>query len=271
MPNLRILYNNISSTATISSGNEAVNFPPSNTKLDTKGSVWRSLTSSTFLQLFWNQVQSIQCVVLPFNNLSSAATIRVRVYSDLAGNTLEFDSGVLQANKTSPERWGPTESGVNTYSYGGGNYTTVWTPLITNATRVLIDLVDTGNPQGYLEVSRVLCGTYWSPAYNTEFGVEVGYVDASSHDRSQSGNLLTDVGTLHKTLSFSLSYLTQMDKDKLMLILRHTGKRLPLFVSLFPESTDEQAYEIYGKLSDSPTISHPMFTVYASSCTIEEM
>lgn len=274
---LRILYSNVADTATITATTTATNFATANMQNDIKGSVWRStsLLSNT-ITLNWSSAQSINCVVLPFTNLSKTATINVSAYNAVNGTgTLLYTSNTINAIPYTIPSWDTTYTGTNAYSYGGGTSTVVYFPsTLTSVISLTITLFDNANTQGYVEVSRILCGQYWSPAFNADFGITLDYVDQSSHSRAQSGNIITDIGPVHKTLSFSLNFMSTSDRNYLVQIMKLNGMRKPLFVSIFPNDTDaekEYNYQIYGKLSSNPTITHPMYTIYTSTLTIEEV
>lgn len=273
MANLRILYNNIADTATISSTATAEGYPTSNLKTDLKGLVWRSpSTLSTTITLTWTSNQSVRAVFVPFCNLTTSATIRV-VYKNSAGTAI-FDSGTVSAVPYNLSTIN-TITGSSLYSYGGGSSVRVYSPTLHTTVRSIdITIVDGTNPSGYMELSRLLVGNYWSPVHNTEFGLEVGYKDASTHVRSDSGNLFTYIGSVSKYLNFTLGYMVDSDRNTFIELLRQYGKRKAFMVSIFPEDTDkekEALYEIYGKLSDDGRITHPMYTKYVSSISIEEV
>lgn len=273
MANLRMIYNNVADSATVSATSVESTFVAANAQKDTKGLVWRTATAVTTATytLTWASGQNISAVVLPFTNLSSTATVVVKLYTG-AYTLFSTSSPVLV--KGSLSTWNTQTLGSNTYSYGGGSCVAVWLANSTSITRVEIVITDAGNPSSYLEVSRVVCGTYWSPTYNVPYGIQVGFNDLSDQIRTQAGNLVTNNSTFSKTINFDLSYMNIADRDIFIQILRINGKRLPVFVSVFPEDTSgntESIYQIYGKITDLATISHPMFTMYASSVSIAEV
>lgn len=152
--------------------------------------------------------------------------------------------------------------------FGGGKYVALYTTLDSAVTSFTITFSRS------VKVSRFLVGNYWVPEHNTSFGVQTGYADSSQYERLHSGDLYATPGPRHKTLSFSLEYLTDADKFKLFDILKTIGKSKPLFVSLFPNDTDkelEQMYCIYGRLSSVPGITYAMFTKYSSQLELEEI
>lgn len=276
MANLRIIYKNVfDSYATASASNTNTNYPLINTLKDTKGLVWRSTTTSSTIDMTWSSAQTLSAVVLPFSNLSATATIRVRMYSDTGMASMVYDSGTVTAVPAVLSSIYPNTVGSNyRYSYGGNYSARKYTTKVTTCRGLKIDIVDTSNTDGYLEISRIIVGDYWSPVYNTQFGLSVGTKDLSTTYRTQTGNLTTDNGSTYKTLSFDLSYLTASDRDTLFSIINTGGIKKSIYVSLFPEDADpnkEQIHQIYGRFLEAATITHPMYTVYASSLTVEEV
>lgn len=125
-----------------------------------------------------------------------------------------------------------------------------------------------------VKISRFIVGNYWSPKYNTGYGVQVGYEDATVNERLQSGDLYTTISPRNKTLQFDLQYMDETDKFQLFDIYRSVGKARAIFVSVFPQNTDqqkEQMYSIYGKFNSLGNIAHTMFTMYSSSLQLEEI
>jgi hypothetical protein len=301
--NLRILYQNIldnqlDSVAISASSTGAGS--TANLKLDAKSLVWRSAasgvsngtnpltyTTKANLVVSWSTSTLIGAVVLPFCNLSAAATIRVRCFTGtaptagtdsggVAGQTLVRDTTALLAAPYTTLglwNWGSLPLGVNSYSYGGGTYARVWFSPVA-CTSLLIEIVDTANLSQYIEASRLVTGSYWTPKYNTSFGLSLGVKDLSSHQRSESGDLITTRGVRYRSMNFQLNYLDPADRLEFTRILRGSGMPRPMFITLFPDDTDrekEQAYQIWGKLSELSDITHPIFDMYSASVNIEEV
>jgi hypothetical protein len=312
--NLRIIYQNILdlSTTTLSASSTASAVTPvTNLKLDSKSQVWRSastgvqntvgdttlFTTRANLVIASSISNMIGGVMLPFCNLSSTATIRVRGYSGLtmaqpgtppttgtvpaggiAGSTPVFDTGVVTAcpyQNFGLWNWGSIPLGVNSYSYGGGTYGRVWIPNPGACTSLLIEIYDPICTNSYIEISRIVAGSYWSPKYNTSFGLSTGSQDLSAHERSESGDLITNRGIRYRNMKFDLNWLPPADRLEFTRILRGNGLPRPLFISLFPNNSDdlekEQAHQIYGKLSTLQDITHPIFEMYSTSIEIEEI
>ena len=312
--NLRIIYQNIldlSTTTVTASSTASASTPTTNLKLDSKSQVWRS-TSTTVptnsngtYTVLANLVVSFSSniiggVIFPFCNLSSTAKIRVRGYTGtfaqpgtppgspsviptgtgggVAGGTLVFDSTEVSAapyQNFGLWNWGSIPLGVNSYSYGGGTYGRVWIPSPLACTSLLVEIYDPACTSPYIEISRIVSGSYWSPKYNTSFGLSTGSQDLSQHERSESGDLITNRGIRYRNMKFDLNWLPPADRLEFTRILRGNGLPRPLFISLFPYNSEdwdkEQAHQIYGKLSTLNDVTHPIFDMYSTSIEIEEI
>ena len=277
MPNLRILYDNAADrNLTLTASTTAGTLAASNLLTDIKSQVWRSTGTSATLTATWANAELIGCVALPFCNFTSTATIRVRGYTNVGDATPLFDTGTVLACAYAPFGlwdWGLAPLGVNAFSYGGGAYANVW--ISPNwVKQLVIDLIDTANTKGYLEAARLVTGAYWSPALNADYGAAVTVVDNSTHLRSDAGDLMTDTGTRTRKMTFSLSQMASADRAKMMSILKGNGMPKPMYVSLYPESSDpvlEQDHQVYCKLSANSAVSVPFFNVYAAPLELEEM
>ncbi|MDN2709576.1 hypothetical protein O0880_09110 [Janthinobacterium sp. SUN118] len=276
MTNLRIIHHNAADLAAITASSQSGALTVVNLLTDIKSEVWRSTGMHATLSAVFPLASLIGAVVLPFCNLSSAATLRVRGYALAVDATPAFDTGFVQACAYQPLGawdWGLEPLGVNAFAYGGGVYGRIWfAPAWVE--KLEIDIDDPLNPAGYIEASRLVAGMYWSPESNADYGASVTADDASQHYRNEGGDLLTNVGPRNRKLALSLNTMSPQDRSKLMAILRGNGKSRPIFVSLFPESADpllEQDHQLYGKLPEAVAIATPQFERYSASITVEEI
>ena len=164
--------------------------------------------------------------------------------------------------------------GANSFAYGGSGHARAWlaTPAAVRALR--IEITDAGNPGGYIEAARLVCGGYWEPAYNPDYGASMQPVDASKNFRNDAGDLMSDVGTRSDKLSISMSWLKPPDRAALLRILRGNGITRPVFASLFPNHADaalEQDHQILGKLIETPAMSLPSYNMAAATLQIESI
>lgn len=236
---------------------------------------------------------AVGLIALAYSNLSEGSVMRVWGFNSAAsitgtvdlpvlnigGGTPSFDTGPVICQpfvSKAQDTW--ITSGYGTVTYGlDKQLARVYVPTATQAssTGLMIEVVDFQNTANYIEASRLIAGRYWRPTYNTEYGLGVNLVDTSETNRSEAGDLITTMGVVYKTMNFNLNFLTKTDRDELVKILRQRGKRRPMFVSLFPENSDdwekEALYQMYCKLSDSVPINHPYFDFFSSNIVLEEV
>ena len=236
-------------------------------------------------------LNTVKLVALPFTNLTTSSIIRVRGYvgtkaytqvavsnpSITTGSSTVFDSGFVPGvpyELSGNWSWGSSGIGVNTFAYGGGTYARVYIGTgITACTSISIEIFD-NNPNKYIECSRLVIGDYWTPQYNTQYGLSTTILDNSSNQRTESGDLITNRGIKSNKLNFDMAYLSYTDRNNLLSIMRGAGISKPLFISLFPQDSDsgkERAHQIYGKLSGINAVTHTSLSLYSSSLEIEEI
>jgi hypothetical protein len=273
---LRLVYDNAADRSTVTTSSTAGSLVASNMLNNHKSSVWRSTSTTASIYVAFPTAEFMGCVAIPFCNLTATATMRVRGYTDAAGSVLAFDTGTVLAAPYvafGSWQWGTQAIGVNAFSFGGGTYASVYTPIL--AVRSLtIDLVDADNTSGYIECARLVSGTYWTPAYNPDYGSSATSQDTSKQYRTDAGDLLTDTGTTNRRVSINLSKLTPEDRANFWKVIRNVNMSKPIFASLFPENSDvelEQAHQIFGKLPTIGNVSSSSYNIYSAPLDIEEI
>jgi hypothetical protein len=277
MANLRIVYDNAASrAASLVASSEVGNLLASNLLSDLKSEVWRTSSTSGTLTLTWSSSEVVGVVSLPFSSLTTTATIRVRAYTSASDPTPAYDSGAVLASPLpfGSFYWGLAPLNVNSYAYGGGMNATLWFNPIP-VQKLVIDLVDTNNTNGFIEAGKIVVGAYWEPTVNCQYGAQVTPMDMTTNTRTDAGDLRSNRGPQYKKLSFSLAYLPKTDRDMAWRILRGNGMFKPVFVSLLPGSTDdtvgEQLFSVYGKLSQMSDIKFTFANQFDTQIEIEEI
>jgi hypothetical protein len=265
--NLRIIHTNLADIATLTATSSVGDYVVGNVKKDGKSLVWRAASGVASINGTWQTPQSISSLILPYTNLITTAQIRFRLYSDTNNTLLIYDSNIKSDAIISH---GNTLT--DDYAYGGGSCATIYFSKINNCRSFTLDVIS--NTQNFVELSRIIIGDYWSPKYNTEFGISVELQDSSTEIRTDAGDLVTEVAPTNKLLSFSLNYMEKEDRDILFSIARNVGRYRSIYVSIFPEDDDKQKeylHQVYGRLVQNVTITHPMYTIYSTSLSIQEV
>lgn len=275
MANLKIIYKNLADSAVLTASGTAGSLVASNMQFDRKSLIWRSDVYAGTITAIWDNPQQIDSIILAFCNIGYDSRIIIRGYDTAISNTPSYTQTFNRTAVPKPYIGSDNPVGVNYFAYGGGRYARMFlSSTINNCRKLTIDIQDTDNPQGYIEISRLIVGKSWSPTFNTGFGLPVGLEDTSIQDRAQSGDLVTSRGPQFKKLSLDLTWMNSSDKSYISDIGKLNGKSIPIFVSVFPNDSDsdkEYQYQIYGKLTQVPGLSHPMHTIYSTQLTIEEV
>lgn len=205
----------------------------------------------------------------------SFPSVRPAGYID-TWQSYDYDSGMLPACPAAAAAVDGFTAlqAASAYGNGGGAYARHWLHAQTMALGLAIDIKDPANLQGYVEAGRLVAGDYWSPANNPDYGAAVTIMDASTHARTDAGDLWTDIGTRARKMPLQLSSLPAADRTALFGIMRRNGMSGAMLVSLFPESADlelERDHSIFGRLSSVSAMSIPYYENYSMPLEIEEL
>lgn len=273
MSKIRIVHDNAASRSTLTASTEAGALLASNLLKDEKASVWRATGTSATLTLTWANLEPVSCVALPFCNLSPTATIRVRGYSDAAGTTLVFDTAaqlVCPAPAVSLRGWTAAQA-ASAYAYGGGTYARIWFNQ-ASVRRLVIDIADASNLQGYIEAACLVVGPHWEPKYNAS-GANVAWVDSSEIYRTDAGTQGAAAGTTYRRLPVSIAYMTPADRVTFVNLCRNS-RTYPLLVSLYHGTGDaslERDGMIYGRRTKDLEVTAQYAAAYSTAIELEEI
>jgi hypothetical protein len=250
---------------------------PSNLRSDLKTKVHRSTGPTVTYTITWLNARVFNMVAFMFTNLTSGAKARVRLYANIEDITPTFDSGYQDACANIPLgmwAWGGQPLGVNAFRFGGASHGRAYFDDML-AKKIVVDLDDPYNTNGYLEVSRLLCGQYWSPETNADYGMEAKYEFGTEHELSDAGDLRTERRPIRRGIAFQLSWLKDpADQIKMHEILMSNAMARPIFLSMFPEDVDtglEQRHQLYCKLDGDIGMSHPSYGVFAMPLNLREI
>lgn len=272
--NLQMLYKNDFDSASVAATSSASGYALSNTTINNKSSVWRStsLSEQTISGDWGGTAKDISGLALAFSNLIEGSTVRLKLYQEVADTLPSYDSGVRTVWFAYDPPDGFETIGLISFAFGGGtNFSMFFNEVAVKRFEIIV--TSSGNADGYIEIGRVILGKAWSPTYNAEYGAQITPIDLSQISRTVGGDQKVDVRTMHKKMDFNLRYMPQTDKAALSAIVRKIGMRQPVFVSMYPNETDEvfQAGNIFGRFESLSPFEHSLTNVYDTSITIEEI
>lgn len=210
----------LSNVGTLSGGAWLTALPLANLQNSELGRVARSTNTdlaSTIINHTYSAATALSVVALVRHNMRSAATWRIRAsaVSDFASTV--YDSGVLNV-------WGPQwPAGVLPEGHPNAA-----TRLLTDAQIVALDpprdavhvpptevsarywrieLTDTSNTDGYVQVGRLVLAPRFQPAYNFAVGAEFGFIDHTTVNTALNGARYYDVRPKGRSMSMQFQHL----------------------------------------------------------------
>ena len=278
MSNLRIIYNNLVdqySSLGVVTGTSAAGFILSNITDDSKSKTWRSTNlSSPRISVTWASAKTISCVALAFTNLIQGSTFQIYLYNAASGGTLLYNSGAISVGYGYSIPAGFDSIGSASFAYGGGSNLSTFFAAVPNVLRMELEFTSAGNPDNYVEISRVFAGDYITTERDVSEGASVGFIDNTTGKRTSSGNYITDRGTISRAVDLPLNAFNASDKAILNNLFRYTGRSQPIFVSFFPTGTMGEAQlstQIYGKFEQDLMINYSFYQRYNTSLRIIEL
>jgi hypothetical protein len=222
--NCGLFYPNIDSKATLSSGSWEATMPLSNLQTRTISEVARTTddaNASTKFLATLDKSRPIAVVALVNHNLSTGSTYRVRLYDDAGLTMLAYDSGTLDVfptfydEDTDPGGW----DGGNLFDLGLTEeerelYTATLVHLLTTVTSaqyMLVELFDTSNPDGYVQIGRLFMADGWTPTVNMQYGAALGYTSRDEIDEADSGAEYFNARPAPRYAQFELGFLSEAE------------------------------------------------------------
>ena len=198
MANAILAYGNLIDGAALSGGSWLSTLPLANLQSRILGKVARSadaLTASTQFDINLGTTALIRLIALVGHNFSLAAQYRIRTANVADFSTTITDSGWVDVWSViypfgslpwgSPSWWGGRTSASDAASYRAP-VTCILSASI-NAQYVRVEISDTGNTAGYVQLGRVFIGDGWQPVKNMVYGAGLAWENRSEVQEALSG------------------------------------------------------------------------------------
>lgn len=188
-------------TPTLSGGSWNSSLPLTNAQDRRLAKVARSsdaLAASTQFDADLGVSRSIRVIAVLLPNITTAAEIRVRASAVSDFSTTVYDSGTAAA-------W---PSGIDAEESEGMN---VWTTLVLPAAQsgryVRIEVTDTTNTDGHVDVARVVVAGGWQPTINMAEGAKLGLVSETERSVTDGGAAIYNDRPRRRTMTFDIEDL----------------------------------------------------------------
>jgi hypothetical protein len=285
MSNVTLGFPNIADLATLSSGTWSGTLPLANLQNKLIGKIARSSslsTSSTKFDITYTEPKLVKLIALINHNLSLDATYRIRASNDSGFSTLLLDTDWLDVWESfwptsilawEDENWffgKPKLSDVTGYTW---NLTHILSESV-KARYWRIELNDSTNAAGYVQLGRLFMSELFSPIVNMDYGVTINYETTTTVEQNKySGIEFFNSAPGFRVSRFQLSHLNAAEAiGKLLMMQRVLGLHGEVF---FIHDRDDLQFltqrGFLGRLRNLNPIDHPYYDNYSTAFEIKEL
>lgn len=220
MANIMLGFPNRIDSATLSNGAFAPTLPLTNLQQRLIGVVARTVDAtlaSTKFDINLGTIQKIRVLNLTDHNLSLRASYRVTAATDSTFTTLLYDSAwPMVWPEVYP--YGTLEWEDDNFWEGGytleeiSGYTTSFTHILPTNIRAQywrIEINDTLNPDGYVQIGRPFIGPAWQPINNMSYGNSLAWETKTVVDEAISGAEYFDHRVPYRVARISIDWMSQ--------------------------------------------------------------
>ena len=285
--NLLIAWNNLSDGGTFSQsfGSWTAALPVGNLSVASISQVARTLGITTNLTKFESDLggtRLIYIIGLIAHNMTPNALVRITASNDPLFATTEYQTAWLDVV---PVVWGSGNGGL--WGVDGvwtGKYLATdlegmtknfWhvptTPVLARYWRVEMD--DTLNSDGYIDIGRLFIGPAWVPMYNFNTGAKLSWEDPSIISPGLDGVNFVEAKTKKRVFKFALSFL---GKDEAMAQAFETQRRQgttgQVVIIPYPDAATHQFRESFlGRMRELTPLEIRQVGFHDTGFVIEEI
>lgn len=284
MANIIIAFPNLADEATLSGGTWSTGLPLANLQNRLLSRVARTanaLAASTQFDTALVKDRPVRVLVLVGHNLSLAATYRIRGATTADFAAPVYDSGWLEAwpavydtlsLEWEDDRWWDGRlTGEDLAGYIRNLICVL--PVAAIARYWRIEMSDTTNAAGYIEIGRLFVSGQWQPVINMSYGMGLGYESNSLVEESIGGTEYFDKRKNNRVLKFGLDWLNHEDAHSRALeIQRQADIHGEIFV--IPDADDSAHLlrrSFLGRLKTLSPIENPYYSTYKTAFEIKEI
>ncbi len=215
-----------------------------------------ALAASTQFDVDLGVARAIRVIALPYHTISSAGTIRIRGYAGAGHTSLVYDSGTNNV-------W---ESGLTVENTAGMNIGYTIVPTADQTARYwLIEITDTGNAAGYVDVGRLILAAGWQPSVNLSIGAKLPLVTKTDMEDTDGGATTFTTRPVRRQTAFEIKYLQEAEAlDSAYTMQRIAGASGQIMWVQSPTTTTQMHNLAYlATLEELNGIEYP-FSLYQS-------
>lgn len=141
-----------------------------------------------------------------------------------------------------------------------------------SARYISVEINDTANADGYVQIGRLFVGGALQPTYNPAYGLQDGLKDLSTVDAAESGAMWGNEKRRIRYTSFVLAYTTPEEAAYLLEMQRSLGTTGEVLYIPYPADLGEsQRWGYIGRMSELSPIDYPYPRVRSVPLKLEEI
>lgn len=284
MANLILAYPNNADECTLSTGSWTAGLPLNNLKNRVLSKVARTsdaVITSTKFDAALTKDRPIKCIVLVKHNISIFGLYRIRGSAVSNFATTVYDSGwksvwppiydSLSLEWEDDSFWSGTVTAEDRVNFTSNLIEVLPATKLAKYWRVEID--DTTNTAGYIEIGRFFIGPQWQPTNNASYGASMGYETNTTVDSALNGTEYFDVRSNYRNFRFTINNLEYNEGIQRALdASRKLGIDKECFLIPDPSDTQNMIRRAFlGRLKSLSALEYPYFNVNNIGFDIKEI
>jgi hypothetical protein len=240
--------NLITTSTTVTGGSWNASLPVTNIRTTDLSRVARSTdatTGSTVFIVDHGAAVAAQALALVAHNIGAGATIRWR-----RGTT----SGAGDVYDNQMDAWA-----ITPIVRSGRAHNAIILPASSTSARYdTVNITDTTNADGYIEIGAAFICALRTPTYNAAYGLQDGLIPVGAVTRSQSGALWANAQRTLRTVAMVLEASPLAEADEWHETLRCASIHdWVLYVMSLTDRAEQQRYGFVGTFSELSAVEYP--------------
>ena len=270
---VRFLLENLIDTSTLSTGVGEVRtlLGLENLKQSSRSLVMRSKNISAGSTLIIYGIladpSTIDSFIIGDHNFNANTSYRLDLYSDTIYNSPA--AGYTPNNLIISPDFAATD--IDSFKYN----IPIWFDEVSGIQSFKLTLTAPPSaPMNYFQIGRLFMGNAISTSIGTSFGHNLYWRENTLQYRTEAGTLRSGYITANKVIEFSLNTIYEYERSQLQRALAQTGKKEDFFISLFPESCDDNYIKDYSgivRMTKIPKYAEFAPSFYSSKYIVEEI
>ena len=284
-PRLALIYEDAAARATLSGGGWAPgSLRLANLQTPYLAETARSNTSDpsdTQFDVDFGVYTTIAGIALGGCQVTSVARYRVRAFYDDASSQIVYDSGLQDFPSTrvdqelldweDPGFWEGRSRDFDDRRKGALLLHIPPAPVLARVWRV--EIIDPGNPAGFVDVARLIMGRLWQPDLNFTYdGNSLDFQALTDVEESRSGTRFYNARNLRRSFTFGFDALPEEATLRdIYRIVTASGVHNQVVVVPDPTDTDNVQRDVFiGTIAVLPSLRRSTFRRVATSFKIDE-